>query len=111
MLLTNAVPSSATPPPPSSSPLDALKRAIAPKVEAPPAQAVASEPAVAPDAPVADASFAQKLLGNVGSKQQRYLENLQVIGLVSQEFTQRISQVGSHVWSMLRGTAPEVPQA
>lgn len=66
-------------------------------------QAVDSAAAATATAPVADASLATKLLGNVGSTQQRYLQNQQVIGLIAQAVSERISSIGSQAWAMLRG--------
>lgn len=59
--------------------------------------------AAAATAPVADATLATKLFGNVGSTQQRYLENQQVIGMISHALGERIAHIGSQAWAMLRG--------
>jgi hypothetical protein len=71
---------------------------------APSEQQQAVDAAAAASAPAADANLATKLFGNVGTTQQRYLENQQVIGLISQALGDRISQIGSQAWAMLRGT-------
>jgi hypothetical protein len=50
-----------------------------------------------------DAGIAARVLGKVGSRQQRYLENQQLLGMVSAVLGERISHIGSQAWAMLRG--------
>jgi hypothetical protein len=81
---------------------------------APPATAAAA-PADAPASSVAthvtsttavtEASLGQQVLGKVGSAQNRYLANQQLLGAVSHALTDRFAAIGRNVWSMLRGTS------
>ena len=92
----------ATPPAPAptSSPLGQLTAILR---GTPPAEA--APPATAPAAPVQEASTGQQLLGKVGTAQNRYLANQQLLGAISHALTERISYIGSQAWAILRGTA------
>jgi hypothetical protein len=56
--------------------------------------------------PQPQASVGALLLGKLGGAQQRAVESQQLIGAVSQMFTQRMSTIGHNVWALLRGTKP-----
>ena len=57
---------------------------------------------VAPQ-PVEDASFAAKLFGKVGTSQNRYLANQQVLGQITAVLGARLTQSFGNIFRMLKG--------
>lgn len=102
-----------------TNPLQPLLSAVRPQKAAPietaaPAQAAPSSAAESAAAAAAaasgsaspaveEASLSQRLLGKVGSAQQRSLENQQMLGAISAMFGARLSMIGSHVMRLLKG--------
>lgn len=70
-----------------------------------PASAAAAHPVTVAQ-PLEDASFAQKLLGNVGSSQNRFLQNQQLLGAVSSAIGARVSYIAQTALALLKGEAP-----
>ncbi|MCW2928582.1 MAG: hypothetical protein JWM86_2550 [Thermoleophilia bacterium] len=62
-----------------------------------------------PVAPVEESQSARagaaELFGRVGGAQQRSIETQQSLALLSATLGARLGTLGSHVWSLLRGTA------
>jgi hypothetical protein len=84
--------------------------APAPATTAPAPTAVG--PATPPPAPTSTPpSLGAILLGKSGGAQQRALEGQQLLGAVSNMFTQRMSMIGHNVWALLRGAKPEAEPA
>jgi hypothetical protein len=94
--------------PPTANVAPATMPTAVPLMRADPAMPAEPDPAPASatsPAPQSDAGLGAKLLGGLASKQQRSIQNQQVLALISQQLAERISLIGSHAWSFLRGTA------
>jgi hypothetical protein len=77
---------------------------------APPSTAASAASAAATSSPATvvepEPTLGAKLLAGVGSKQNQYLANQQMLGLITAALGQRLSQIGTQAWAMLRGTQP-----
>ena len=78
---------------------------------APPAAAtpVASEAAAAA-VEASQPSIGQKLLGGLATNQNKYLENQQMLAVISAGLGARFSQIAKGVWAQLKGTDQQAEQ-
>ncbi len=74
---------------------------------APPAAASAAAASIAAAVEASQPSLGQKLLGGVAESQNKYLQNQQMLAVISASLGARFSMIAKGVWAHLRGTAQQ----